>query len=91
MWLPILAVFGFAGAAAFLDSTEFISGGEARGRKPSDFDPRELWMGTKVEMEHVRGGRYSRAKKRAIAQEIAMDHLAEDPKYYTKLARIHQD
>jgi hypothetical protein len=36
--------------------------------------------GVKVEMEHT--------KDKNLAKEIAMDHLAEDPKYYTKLKKI---
>jgi len=38
---------------------------------------KELVMGVKVEMEHVDDPRLSR--------EIALDHLYEDPVYYTKL------
>lgn len=40
----------------------------------------ELEKGVKVEMEHT--------KNKAKAKEIAMDHLFEDPKYYTKLKKI---
>lgn len=56
-----------------------IPGGLARGRRASDFNPRELRRGAKVEMEHT--------DDPDVAREIAMDHLVEDPKYYTKLAR----
>lgn len=38
---------------------------------------KELSRGIKVEMEHT--------KEYSIAKEIALDHLKEDPKYYTKL------
>lgn len=48
---------------------------------PSQFEPAALRAGTKVEMEHTNDP--------AVAQQIAMDHLAEDPKYYEKLATIH--
>lgn len=41
---------------------------------------KELEKGIKVEMEHTNN------KKKA--EEIAMDHLWEDPKYYTKLKKI---
>ncbi len=60
-----------------------IPGGVADNRKPSDFDKKQLSMGIKVEMEHT--------NDRAKAMEIAMDHLAEDPKYYTKLKQVHDD
>jgi len=42
-----------------------------------DVDQEELKKGIKVEMEHT--------KDRIKAEEIALDHLQEDPKYYTKL------
>lgn len=40
---------------------------------------KQLNMGKKVELEH--GGSIKKAKK------VAMDHLAENPKYYTKLKK----
>ncbi len=40
----------------------------------------QLNLGIKVEMEHT--------KDKVIAKEIAMDHLWEDPKYYSKLKKI---
>ena len=46
---------------------------------PWELDPRELDMGVEVEMEHT--------SDEEIALKIAMDHLAEDAKYYTKLKR----
>lgn len=57
---------------------DLIVGGRAAGRLASDFDPVELARGTQVELEHTSDPR--------IAQEIAMDHLVEDPRYYHKLA-----
>jgi len=41
------------------------------------FDPKELQAGIEIELEHT--------KDRKIARQIAIDHLKEDPKYYTKL------
>lgn len=40
----------------------------------------QLSMGTKVETEHT--------NNKSTAKEIAMDHLWEDPNYYTKLKKI---
>jgi len=57
-----------------------LPGGLADKKSPSDFDSEQLAKGTKVEMEHV--------DDEKLAQEIAMDHLTEDPKYYDKLATI---
>ena len=61
---------------------ERIPGGLAEGKKPSDFDPKALAKGTKVEMEHT--------DDKEVAREIAMDHLTEDPKYYDKLETIEK-
>jgi hypothetical protein len=41
---------------------------------------KQLSMGMKVEMEHT--------KDKTKAKEIAMDHLYEDPKYYSKLKKV---
>jgi len=59
-----------------------IPGGLASGKKPSDFDKAKLEAGIKVELEHT--------SDRAIAAEIAMDHLTEDPNYYEKLETIEK-
>lgn len=62
---------------------ERIPGGRAAGRKPSDFDSEQLRLGTAHEMEHT--------ADRAKAREIAMDHLAEDPDYYTHLEDMESE
>lgn len=41
---------------------------------------KQLAMGMKVEKEHT--------KNLNVAKRIAMDHLFENPKYYTKLKKI---
>ncbi len=45
-----------------------------------NYDPEELAKGIEVELEHT--------NYRAIATIIAKHHLAEDPQYYTKLAKV---
>jgi hypothetical protein len=60
-----------------------LPGGVADKKKPSDFDKEDLMQGIHVEMEHT--------DDIALAMEIAMDHLAEDPDYYKKLAMIHDE
>jgi len=62
---------------------DVIPGGLADKKAPSDFDPKKLAAGIKVEMEHT--------SSRTIAREIAMDHLTEDPRYYEKLKTIEKD
>jgi len=59
-----------------------LPGGLGDKKKPKDFDQKQLAMGIKVEMEHT--------NDKTIAQEIAIDHLSEDPKYYTKLKTIEK-
>ena len=45
----------------------YIPNGRSKGRRPSDFDPTQLQVGTKVEMEHT--------TDRRVAQRIAKIHL----------------
>ena len=58
-------------------SEDQIPGGKGDNAKASKFDPKELDMGVKTEMEHT--------DDKARALEITLDHLTEDPKYYSKL------
>lgn len=46
---------------------------------PADVDQRQLRAGIKVELEH--------GPSKARACRIALDHLSEDRKYYTKLRK----
>jgi GNAT superfamily N-acetyltransferase len=62
---------------------DHLPGGKADGLDPEDFDPKQLQAGIEVELEHTDDS--------DIAQEIAMDHLTEDPDYYLKLKSIHLD
>lgn len=59
-----------------------ITGGKADKNKPEDFDPEQLAMGIKVEREHT--------KDPDLAREIAMDHLKENPRYYTYLKKMEK-
>jgi len=58
-----------------------VSGGRAnkqfRDKSNTDVDTNQLNAGIRVEMEHT--------KNPKVAREIALDHLKEDPQYYTKL------
>lgn len=60
-----------------------LEGGLADEDMPDDFDPKELKMGIKVEMEHT--------DDPDLAKEIAMDHLKEIPDYYTRLAKMEKE
>ncbi len=57
-----------------------LRGGRADRLSPADFDQTQLLRGTAHELEHT--GDWP------TAQESAMDRLAEDPRYYEKLARL---
>jgi len=63
-----------------LPPTDHLLGGEADFVSHEDFDPVDLHIGMIHELEHT--------TDEDIAREIAADHLAEDPQYYQKLARI---
>jgi hypothetical protein len=60
-----------------------LPGGLADQRHPSEFDPEALRRGIAVELEHT--------GDRALAMEIAMDHLAEHPRYYEALERAERE
>lgn len=59
-----------------------IPGGDAEKKKVTkeDVDSKEFEMGLKEEKEHTDDPK--------VAEEIALDHLASDPKYYTKLKKM---
>lgn len=61
---------------------DMIYGGLADNASPQQFDKRQLAKGTRVEMEHTNNP--------AIAREIAMDHLTEDPRYYIELEKMEK-
>ncbi len=48
-----------------------------------NFDPEQIKMGIEVELEHT--------DSRAIALQIAKDHLSEIPDYYTRLKKMEDD
>lgn len=56
----------------------FLAAGRAfeKGTTEADVDATELAMGIKVEMEHTTNPK--------IAKRIALDHLTENPKYYSE-------
>jgi hypothetical protein len=59
---------------------DYFRDGADKNRKdvlPAGVDMNQLKMGIETEMEHT--------KDKNIAKKIALDHLKEDPKYYTKL------
>lgn len=69
-------------ALSMLKAAEAMLGGLADGKKKSDFDPKQLAAGVKVEREHT--------DSKKVAAEIAEDHLTEDKDYYKKLKTIEK-
>ena len=57
--------------------TNVLRGGRGDDLDPEDVDPDELARGESHEREHTDDPR--------VAREIALDHLAEDPAYYSNL------
>jgi len=57
--------------------TDKISGGKGDNSKPEDFDKKEVIVGLYVEREHTSNPQESLS--------IVLDHLTENPKYYTDL------
>lgn len=63
---------------------DLVSGGRAAGMPSKMFPPKQLEQGVKVELEHT--------PNRAVAEEIAKDHLAEGDDYYLpRLEDLEQD
>ena len=60
----------------------FFGEGLAKDFK-GDYDPEQLKMGIKVEMEHTTNP--------LISKKISLDHLAEIPDYYTRLAQMEKE
>lgn len=62
-----------------IDNLNNLLGGVGDNTPSHSVDPVQLSLGVQIEMEHT--------NDHEIAQEIAMDHLTEDPQYYTKLVK----
>lgn len=59
-----------------------LEGGLGDDKLPNQFDPEQVAMGVKVEMEHT--------DNPLLAVEIALDHLTEIPDYYTRLDKMEK-
>ena len=62
------------------ESSNELVGGRGDKLSPEEVDPKELAVGIEVEKEHV-------GSRKDLAQEIALDHLAENPHYYSDAIR----
>ena len=59
---------------------EWLQGGKGDGKRLSDFDPDEVAIGMKEEHEEHGG-------PDKVTEEIIVDHLTEDPHYYSKMKK----
>lgn len=57
------------------ESGEKLIGGLGDDKSPDDFDKKQVMLGIGVEMEHTNDPK--------VALEIVLDHLSENPAYYT--------
>jgi len=74
---------GLLWAANRDENGNILKGGRGDKLTARDVDARELRMGVTHELEHLNTG--DKKRDRAIAKEIALDHLAEHRDYYSKL------
>jgi hypothetical protein len=72
-------MFGRKLAFAKKTNFSFCGIGKHNDVPDSQFDPKELALGIKTELEHTNDP--------GIAKNIARDHLVEDAHYYTKLLK----
>jgi hypothetical protein len=83
----LLALVGVLGGFAWLVGQDRLEnrlkGGRGDTLRLKDVDPVELSKGIRHEREHIRTG--DKASNRRLAQEIALDHLAEYDDYYSIL------
>ena len=64
----------------FQEHLNQLHGGKGENLNPDDVDQDELNVGIKEEMEE-------HTNDENIARQICLDHLAEDPHYYSKLKK----
>ncbi len=58
------------------EAGDALEGGKGDNKSPLEFDPDQILKGMEVEKEHTGDP--------LVAVEIVMDHLIEDPEYYTR-------
>ena len=58
------------------ETGEMLQGGVGDGKSPLEFDPEQILKGMEVETEH--------SDNPMVSIEIVLDHLTEDPEYYTE-------
>ena len=57
----------------------------------TDLPEKEMKKGEKVEQEHVKPSKRKTKIGKKLAKNIAGNHIEEDPEYYSKLEKWHDD
>jgi len=78
----IIELYNRGGRPEWGESMDTTGLADKQGLSPEDVDPDQLAQGIEVELEHT--------GDQDLAQQIAMDHLAEIPDYYTRLAQMER-
>jgi len=76
-------VYQLASSMAKSSGVNLVGEADKKGLTKSQVRASELKKGVKVELEHT--------SDRGLAKQIAMDHLAEMPDYYTRLHKMEQE
>jgi hypothetical protein len=84
-WVFLGVLFGAAALAVYFAGQQSVRRhlvGKGKGRRASEFSAKEVRMGIEHELEHT--------DDPDLAEQIAIDHLAETPDYYTRLQAVER-
>ena len=84
-WAVLGALAGLAALAVYFAGQQSVRRhlvGRGQGRNAAEFRATELRMGVEHELEHT--------DDPDLAEQIAIDHLAETPDYYTRLRAVER-
>lgn len=77
MPLPVVIhAYGARYVCAVKPCCDCLEGGDGEYTTPAEVDPQELALGIHEELIHTHD--------RAVAQQLALDHLAHDPHFYSQ-------
>jgi len=74
----------------WLEQDEITKAKKSSKLNLSKYDPDQLKMGYEAEKEHDDGSDVDVVDKKSDLVKIAVAHLREDPKYYTKLKKVEK-
>lgn len=59
--------------------------------KKKNLPKKEVSKGEKVEQEHVAPSKRKTKNGKKLARKISQQHVEEDPEYYSKMEKWHED